>query len=508
MIDLDGKSLRLEDVVAVSKRVEQVRIAPAALQRMNRSRGQVDAAMAGTKPVYALNTGVGLLANIRLEETEIEAMQVNLIRSHCCGVGSPLGAPVVRGMMLIRSNVLAKGYSGIRPVVAERICDLLNHGITPIIPSRGSVGASGDLAPLAHMALILIGEGYAEYQGEKLPAAVCLERAGLAPLVLLGKEGISLLNGTQAMLSIGCLRLHELEELFVSAQFTAALSIEALRGAAAAFDPRLHAARPHAGQELSAANLLQLLQESLIPRTHGAGSRVQDAYCLRCIPQVHGAVWDTLAHARRIFEIELNSATDNPLVFDGAIICGGNFHGAPLALALDFLAIALCQLAGISERRTERLLNPSLNEGLPAFLASTPGIESGLMMAQVTAAALVAELRVLASPASTGSIPTSGNQEDFVSMGMTSALKLDQAVSLARMVIAIELLAATRALDLRGDTSTASLEEARARFRARIPAWREDCVLSVWMEEAASFLADAGLEKLAVESFAHQEAVR
>jgi histidine ammonia-lyase len=438
---------------------------------------------------------VGLLANIRLDDSEIEAMQVNLIRSHCCGVGSPLATSVVRGMMLIRANVLAKGLSGIRPVVAERICDLLNHQITPVIPSRGSVGASGDLAPLAHMALVLIGEGQAEYQGAVLSAAVCLERAGLKPLALFGKEGISLLNGTQAMLSIGCLRLKETEDLFYSAQTTAALSIEALRGTAAAFDPRLHEARPHPGQVLSASHLTSLLRGSLIPRNQGEGGRIQDAYCLRCVPQVHGAVWDTLAYARRVFEIELNSATDNPLVFEDGIVSGGNFHGAPLALALDYLSIALCQLAGISERRTERLLNPSLNEGLPAFLASKPGLESGLMMAQVTAAALVAEMRVLANPASTGSIPTSGNQEDFVSMGMTSALKLEQAVALARMVVAIELLAATRALDLRSDISTTALEEVRARFRKRIPAWREDCVLSLWMESAASFLAEGGLGK-------------
>jgi len=508
MISLDGSALTLEDVVAVAKNAAPVCLATAALECMERSRRQVEQAMTGSRPVYALNTGVGLLANIRLDETQIETMQVNLIRSHCCGVGAPLETAVVRGMMLIRANVLAKGFSGIRPVVAERICDLLNHGITPVIPSRGSVGASGDLAPLAHMALVLIGEGRAEYKGKILSTAECFAQAGLAPLTLLGKEGISLLNGTQAMLAIGCLCLHELEQLFTSAQTTAALSIEALRGTDAAFDPRLHAARPHLGQGLSAHHLTQLLHGSPIPRTHGEGNRIQDAYCLRCIPQVHGAVWDTLAHARHIFEIELNSATDNPLVFDGhdgsdgAILSGGNFHGAPLALALDFLAIALCQLAGISERRTERLLNPSLNEELPAFLASKPGLESGLMMAQVTAAALVAELRVLASPASTGSIPTSGNQEDFVSMGMTSALKLEQAVALSRMVIAIELLAATRALDLRGDRSTPALEEARTRFRARIPAWQEDCVLSIWMEEASSFLKDAAFEALAVEDIA------
>jgi histidine ammonia-lyase len=504
MVDLDGCSLTVEQVVAVAEGREFSQIAPTALARMEASRASVDTAMNGLNPVYALNTGVGLLANIRLDMDEIRAMQVNLIRSHCCGVGSPLPTPVVRGMMVIRANVLAKGLSGIRTVVAEAICDLLNHDITPMVPSRGSVGASGDLAPLAHMALVLIGEGKAQYRGEILPAATCLERAELKPLKLLGKEGISLLNGTQAMLSIGCLRLKELENLFYDAQVSAALSLEALRGIPAAFDSRLHAARPHPGQQRSAEHLASLLQGSLIPR----GSRVQDAYCLRCIPQVHGAVWDTLANARRVFEIELNSATDNPLVFEDAIISGGNFHGAPLALALDYLAIALCQLAGISERRTERLLNPTLNEGLPAFLASAPGLESGLMMAQVTAASLVAELRVLASPASTGSIPTSGNQEDFVSMGMTSALKLDQAIPLARMVVAIELLTATRALDLRSDTSTPMLESARARFRNQIPAWRDDCVLSTWMEEAARFLAEGGLQNLGVEENAVEEVLR
>jgi histidine ammonia-lyase len=347
------------------------------------------------------------------------------------------------------------------------------------------------------MALVLIGEGRAQYRGEMLPGRICLEQAGLKPLNLLVKEGISLLNGTQAMLSIACLRLHELETLFYSAQITAALTMEALRGTSTALDSRLHSARPHPGQMLSAGHLATLLKGSSIPRTQGVNSRIQDAYCLRCIPQVHGAVWDTLAEARRVFEIELNGATDNPLVFEDAIVSGGNFHGAPLALALDYLAIAICQLAGISERRTERLLNPSLNEGLTAFLASLPGIESGLMMAQVTAAALVAELRVLASPASTASIPTSGNQEDFVSMGMTSALKLDQAVKLARLIVSIELLAATRALDLREDRSTTPpLDEARRRFREIVPAWSKDCVLSVFMEEAARFLASGGLEEI------------
>ncbi len=490
MINLDGMSLTVEDVVAIAHGRETVGISSTGIERMAASRRLVDEAMLSKQPVYALNTGVGLLANIPLQPSEIEEMQVNLVRSHCCGVGTPLANTVVRGLMAIRANVLAKGLSGIRPVIAERICDLLNHGITPVIPSRGSVGASGDLSPLAHMALTLIGEGYAEYQGEVQPSIDCLEKAGLQPLRLMAKEGISLLNGTQAMLAIGCLQLQEIENLFVSAQTTAALTMEALRGTPVPFDPRLHEARPHPGQVHSARHMASLLAGSPIPRTQGENRRIQDAYCLRCIPQVHGAVWDTVVEARRVFEVELNSATDNPLVFDHDILSGGNFHGAPLALALDYLAIALCQLAGISERRTERLVNPSLNEGLPAFLASVPGLESGLMMAQVTSAALVAEMRVLASPASTGSIPTSGNQEDFVSMGMTAALKLEQAVTLARTVVAIELLAATRALDLLdAGPTTPVLEEAIRRFRLQVPAWKKDCNLSVPMAKAASFLA-------------------
>ncbi len=511
MIVLDGQSLGVADVVAVADSTAPVRVSAAAMKRMWASREFVEDAMGGTKPVYALNTGVGMLANIRLAETEIEQMQLNLVRSHCCGVGEPLPTSVVRGMMLIRANVLAKGLSGIRPVVAERICDLLNFGITPVVPSRGSVGASGDLAPLAHLALVLIGEGSAEFHGEVFSAAVCLQLAGLKPLRLLGKEGISLLNGTQAMLSYGCLLLTRLEALFCSAQTAAAFTMEALRGTTTALDRRIHAARPHPGQMLSAGHLLELLAASPIRRSQGeGGARIQDAYCLRCIPQVHGAYWDALAEARRVFEIELNSATDNPLVFtgndeldgDAVILSGGNFHGAPLALVLDQLAIALYQIAGISERRSERLMNPSLNEGLPAFLAARPGIESGLMMAQVTAASLVAEIRVLATPASIGSIPTSGNQEDFVSMGMTSALKLAQSVELAEMVVAIEMMSAVRGLDLRGDVSTEVLEDARRAFREEVPGWTEDCVLSMPMERAAAFVRAGGFHESSVREVA------
>lgn len=493
MIQLDGSGLTVEQVVSVARDEAKVSLSPSSIERMSASRRAAEDAMHGNQPVYALNTGVGLLADIVLEPSEIAEMQVNLVRSHCCGVGDPLPREVVRGLMVIRANVLAKGFSGIRPMIAERICDLLNRGVTPVIPSRGSVGASGDLAPLAHMALTLIGEGDAEYEGEVRPALDCLRDAGLEKLELQAKEGISLLNGTQAMLSIACLQIYEIEKLFVAAQTSAALSMEALRGTPVPFDPRLHEARPHPGQIHSAKHMRSLLADSPIPRTQGQNRKIQDAYCLRCIPQVHGAAWDTLREARRVFEIELNSATDNPLVFDEDILSGGNFHGAPLALNLDYLAIALCQIAGICERRIERLLNPSLNEGLPAFLASTPGLESGLMIAQVTAAALYAEMKVLATPASTGSLPTSGNQEDFVSMGMTSALKLEQSVKLARTIVAIELLAASRGLDLRENSETSpALQEVVLRLRERVPAWTKDCVLSLPIKKAEELIA-AGL---------------
>jgi histidine ammonia-lyase len=488
-VQLDGDSLTFSEVVRVARGGERVAVAAYALRRMNASREKVDQALHGGKAVYALNTGVGLLSNVRLEACDIERMQENLVRSHCCGVGDPLPTDVVRAMMLIRANIVALGLSGIRPVVAERICDLLNHNITPIVPMRGSVGASGDLAPLAHMALTLIGEGEALCDGQRLPARECLHRAGLEPLKLQAKEGISLLNGTQAMLAIGCLMLHDLDSLFQSAQIATALTLYALRGTQAAYDERLHAARPHPGQVHSAASLRDLLSGA---SHHRSSTKVQDAYCLRCVPQVHGAVWDTLRHAERIFAIELNAATDNPLLFGDDFISGGNFHGAPLALALDQLAIALCQLAGISERRSERLMNPSLNEGLPAFLATHPGIESGFMMAQVTAAALVAEMRVLATPASACSIPTSGNQEDFVSMGMTAALKLMQSAGHCRMVLAIEWLTATRALDIRGDRFISPLlDVARLAFREDCPSWGGDCILSVPMANADAFLAGA-----------------
>ena len=472
---LNGESLDLAGVIDVAHGRAQAALVPDAVERMERSRAVVERMAAGDEPVYGVNTGVGLLADVRIERAELDQLQRNVVRSHAVGVGSPLPREDVRAMMLIRANVLARGHSGIRPVVAERLCEMLNRGVTPVVPSQGSVGASGDLAPLAHMALVLIGEGEAEYGGVVLPGAEALGRAGLEPLELHPKEGISLINGTQAMLAVGCLELAAANTLVESADTICALTLDALRGTPRAFDDRIHAARPHPGQGASAERLRRLLEGSQIRESHITCRRVQDAYSLRCAPQVHGAVADVLAAAGRVFGVELNSATDNPLVFDEEILSGGNFHGEPLAFQLDFAAVALSGLAGIAERRIDRLVNPALNEHLPPFLAGHPGLESGMMMVQVTAASLLAENRVLAHPASTGSITTSGNKEDFVSMGMTAAVKLRRVVKNTRLVLAAEALAACRALDLLAPLrSSPLLEEARDRVRAVSPALEGD----------------------------------
>jgi histidine ammonia-lyase len=489
MVLLTGSALTLEEVERVALDAEEAAIAPAAMEKMRASRAVVERLAAGDEAVYAVNTGVGLLADTRIPAADLERLQRNVVRSHACGAGEPLPLPNVRAMMLIRANVLAGGLSGIRPVVAERLCDLLNRGVTPVVPARGSVGASGDLAPLAHMALVIIGEGEAEYQGRRMDGGEALQAAGLEPLTLASKEGISLVNGTQAMLGIGSLELLAAERLTGVADIACALSLDALRGTPRAFDSRIHAARPHPGQVASARHLENLLEGSEIRASHAACRRVQDAYSLRCAPQVHGAVRDALAEARRVFSIELNSATDNPLVFGDEILSGGNFHGQHLALALDSMSIALAALAGISERRIDRLVNPALNEGLPAFLANHPGLESGFMMLQVTAAALMAEIRVLATPASPGSITTSGNKEDFVSMGMTSAIKLQQALENTRTILAIELMTAAQALEyLRPLKSSPVLEGVRAELAAVSPPRSEDRPFSADVAAVAAWL--------------------
>jgi len=469
-LHINGNDLTLEAVREVAIDHQPVLLDPDARQAVQRARAVVDTLIANNKVSYAITTGVGKLSDVHIAGEQIREMQVNLVRSHAVGVGEPLAPAEVRAMMLLRANSLSKGYSGVRTETIDTLCEMLNRGVTPFVPSQGSVGASGDLAPLAHMALVLIGEGEAEFEGARLSGSEALARAGIAPVELHPKEGISLINGTQAMLAIGCLELQAAETLASAADVVSALTLDALRGTPRAFDERIHAARPHSGQIESAQRLRRLLEGSEIRQSHITCRRVQDAYSLRCVPQVHGAVLDALAEARRVFSIELNSATDNPLVFGHEILSGGNFHGQPLAFQLDFLGIALSALAGISERRVDRLVNPALNEDLTPFLAGRAGLESGLMMVQVTAASLVGENRVLAHPASTGSITTSGNKEDFVSMGMTSALKLQRIVRNTRAVLAIEALTAARALDELAPLKTSPvLEEVRDRIRALSP---------------------------------------
>ncbi len=455
---------------------------------MGRARAVVDALVANNKVSYAITTGVGKLSDVRIAGEQIRELQINLVRSHAVGVGEPLSVPETRAMMLLRAASLSKGHSGVRAVIIDTLCEMLNRGVTPFVPSQGSVGASGDLAPLAHLALALIGEGECfDEKGARIPSAEALKRAQIKPLVLEAKESISLINGTQAMLAVGTLSLLAAETLNDSADVIGAMVCDALKGTDVAYDERIHKARPHAGQMKTAANLRRLLEGSQIRDSHRDCGRVQDAYSLRCIPQVHGAVRDTLAHCRAVFETEANSAVDNPLVFvknakaadgEGDVISGGNFHGEPLAFALDFLAIALCALAGISERRIERLVNPALSEGLPPFLAPGAGLNSGFMMPQVTAAALVSENKVLAHPASVDSITTSGNKEDYVSMGMTAAIKLKKIVENTRNTLAIEAMAAAQAIDFLAPLKTSKpLQQAHAAIRAVCPTMEKDRVM-------------------------------
>jgi histidine ammonia-lyase len=513
-LHINGNDLTLEDVREVAVDGRAVLLAPDAREGVNRARAVVEEIVKGNKVSYAITTGVGKLSDVRIAGDQIRELQVNLVRSHAVGVGDPLPVAETRAMMLLRANSLGKGYSGVRAVVIDTICELLNRHVTPFVPSQGSVGASGDLAPLAHLALALIGEGEClNEQLARIPAAATLQRAQINPLALEAKEAVSLINGTQAMLGIGTLALLSAETLADSADVIGAMTLDALRGTDVAFDERIHRVRPHAGQIKSAANLRKMLEGSQIRESHRECGRVQDAYSLRCIPQVHGAVRDTLANCRGAFEIEANSAVDNPLVFVGTdhvgtgalarpaeqgsaiahsdVLSGGNFHGEPLAFALDFLAIALSALAGISERRIERLVNPALNEGLPPFLAPGAGLNSGFMMAQVTAAALVSENKVLAHPASVDSITTSGNKEDYVSMGMTAAVKLKRVVDNTRNVLAIEAMAAAQALDFVAPLKTGNRgQKAHHAIRSVCPAMDKDRVMYEDFARTAKFIAD------------------
>ena len=452
MLQLNGQRLTLQQIIDVADGREQVALAAESRQRVEQARLIVERIVTEGRTVYGVNTGFGKLSDVRIEPSELRDLQLNLVRSHSCGLGNPLSEAEARAMLLLRANVLACGYSGARAVLIDTLVAMLERGVTPVIPEKGSVGASGDLAPLAHLALAAIGEGESFYRGERMQGGVALTRAGIEPLQLEVKEGLALLNGTQAMGAVGALALYRAERLARLADVAGAMTLEALRDTPVAFDERIHAVRPQRGQIEVAAHLRELLSGSEIRRSHLENDpRVQDAYSLRCMPQVHGAVRSALANARDIVEIETGSATDNPLVFadTGEVLSGGNFHGAPLALAFDYAAIAMTDLMSITERRIDRLVNPDANEGLPPFLTQRPGISSGFMMLQVTAVALLNEAKVLAHPASIDNVPTDGGKEDHVSMGMTAATKLRSIVEIAELAVSIELICAAEALEYR-----------------------------------------------------------
>ena len=487
-LHINGNDLTLEAVREVAVSHQPVLLAPDARAAVQRARAVVDNLIAHNRVSYAITTGVGKLSDVRIAGEQIREMQVNLVRSHAVGVGEPLSPAEVRAMMVLRANSLSKGYSGVRTEIIDTLCEMLSRKVTPFVPSQGSVGASGDLAPLAHLALALIGEGEClDDKGVRIPTTEALRRAQVKPLVLEAKEAVSLINGTQGMLAVGILELLAAETLMDSADVIGSLTLDSLRGTDAAFDERIHRARPHRGQLQTAENLRRMLEGSQIRESHRDCDRVQDAYSLRCMPQVHGAVRDTLAHCRNVMETEVNSAVDNPLVFvknpkqadgQGDVISGGNFHGEPLAFVLDFLGIALSALAGISERRLERLVNPALSEGLPPFLAAGAGLNSGFMMPQVTAAALASENKILAHPASVDSITTSGNKEDYVSMGMTASLKLKRIVTNTNNVLAIEAMAAAQALDFLAPLKPGKRgQAAHAAIRSVCPTMDKDRVM-------------------------------
>src|SRR5712671_2560861 len=495
-VALSGNDLTFPQLHDVALRGEQVELTASAIERMDASRAVVDKLIASGKTAYGINTGFGKLASVRISTEQVRQLQVNLVRSHSCGIGAPLSEAETRAMMLLRANALAKGLSGVRPRVVETLCQMLNAKMHPVIPSQGSVGASGDLAPLAHLAQVVIGEGRATFHGEVLPGGEAMKRAGIMPVALEAKEGLSLLNGTQGMLALLSLALREADNLVDTADVAASLSLDALRASPGAFDARIMQARAYAGAATTARNLARLNEGSQIRESHSSAEkdmRVQDAYSLRCTPQVHGAVRDSLAQAREMAAVELNSATDNPLVFvgdgSGDIISGGNFHGQPLAMAADQVAIAIATLGGISERRTEQMTNP-LTSMLPAFLTPEPGINSGFMIAQVTAAALTSENKALAVPHSVDSISTSGNQEDYVSMGMSGARRLERMLQNLRLTVAIELLCACQGIDLLAPLQTGALaKKAYDAVRAKSAKIVQDRPLAPEIEAVSALVA-------------------
>jgi histidine ammonia-lyase len=517
-VTIDGQGLTLDAVARVARDASvRVAVAPAASAAVRASRAAVEALLERGAVVYGITTGFGAFKDRRIGPEEAEALQRNILRSHAAGVGEPLSEAATRAMMLIRANTLAKGFSGVRPETLAALVALLNAGVHPIVPSQGSLGASGDLAPLAHMALVLIGEGEAFHAGERLPGAEALARAGLAPLTLTAKEGLALTNGTAMMGAVGGLATVAAENLVAVADIAGALSLEALEGSAQPFDARLHAARPHPRQIDCAAYIRRLLEGSEFLRPAGGSpadpARVQDAYSLRCIPQVHGAVRDAVAYARWALEIELNSATDNPLVFwegdESVALSGGNFHGELMALAMDYLALALADLGNIAERRINRLVDERINDGLlPPFLTAHGGVNSGFMIAHVTAAALASENKTLAHPACVDTIPTSANVEDHVSMGATAARQAAEVLGNVEGILAIELFAAAQAIDFRRARAGRPLRLGRgtapvyAAIRARVPFLEQDAAMTPHIEAVRGLVVEGELSRLAAEALA------
>jgi len=495
VVIVDGSPLTIEDVVAVAHRTAAVEIGPNLAARMEPARRLVEQIIANDDVAYGITTGFGALSYTRIPVEQASELQYDLVRSHASGVGDLLGRPAVRAMLLLRSRTLAQGYSGVRPAIVERLIKFLQRDLLPAVPDRGSVGASGDLAPFAHLALPLIGEGFFLVDGQRVPADEVLVAEGLGPIDLEPKEGLSLLNGTEGMLAQGCLAVHAARLLADASDAACALSVEALMGSSRPFQDRIHQLRPHPGQIHSAAVIAGLLDGSLIGASHrdDFSHRVQDAYSLRCAPQVHGSVRDTIDHAAAVFERELGAVVDNPIIFaeDGDVISAGNFHGQPLAFVLDFLSIAVTELGSISERRTDRILDPERSYGLSPFLATRPGVDSGYMLAQYTAAALVAENRVLSHPASVESIPTSGSQEDHVSMGWGAAMKLRDVLRNTAYVIAVELVCGAQGCEQRAPLAPAAGTKAILEVvRTVVPPLVADRPVGADIESAAQLIED------------------
>ena len=494
-IRIDGENLSLEEFDRVARLRKRVELSLPTTEKIRNCRRVLEEFLHSDKPHYGINTGFGALAQRRIEKKDLKRLQRNLIHSHTAGVGPWLPADIARGVILLRANVLAKGYSGVRLEVVQLLLDLLNKDIVPLIPSKGSVGASGDLAPLSHLAMVLIGEGEVHYQGLEMNAAAALKKAGLHPLELLEKEGLALINGTQVMTAIGIFNLLEAENLVKAADIAGAMTFEAQLGSPTPFYEEIQEVRRHPGQMESARNIMRLIKDSPLWISHQGKKKVQDAYSVRCIPQVHGAVRDTLKHVRRVLEIETNSATENPLIFPDKkiILSGGNFHGEPVAFAMDFLAIAMTELGNISERRIDRLINPASNMGLPNFLVADNGLNSGFMIAHVTASALASENKSQAHPAAVDNIPTSANQEDHVSMGTIGARKAREIIANLRHILAIEIMAGAQALDFYELKSSPPLESVKALIRKQVPFLNEDMRMDIPIRQISDLIESGQL---------------